>query len=332
MGARLYFDNYSPAGDLVVVTVCMTIIVLLATSYVKKTKVFGVYLGIMGCLVAAALCNVAYHQLYTRVTDGDYSLVYAMRIIFHALLFSNLLLYVVYINEVTRLEKDKRTPIMISAVLIYATVIAVDVVTAIRGTGFKLDASGVKVSGKNIFLYGYLAFVALIVTMLIVFRNRVYKRVMLGFYGTITVSFFVLYVQGRYGQSSFTVTSFLFPVVAMLYLIHANPYDIELGSINIKALEDWVRYNYKLGQEFLFMSMYMPDFDGEGKDFPEEIQKEIRRFATVFFKDATLFQVSNGLMILMARKSKNPNYRETGKKILDEFIRPMISINMITKS
>ena len=71
------------------VTVCMTIIVLLATSYVKKTRVFGVYLGILGCLVAAALCNVAYHQLYMRVTDGDYSLIYAMACSFPICFFTS---------------------------------------------------------------------------------------------------------------------------------------------------------------------------------------------------------------------------------------------------
>ena len=319
MGAQIFFDNYSPAGDLVVAACCFMIFVLLATSYVNKTKVFAIYLNIVGFLLAAALSNVFYHNLYTRITDGNYVAVYILRVFFHAILFSNLLLYVVYIVELQRLERDKRIPIILIAATIYLTVIVVDIVTTINGAGFRLDASGVKVSGMNIFLCGYVAFVVLIVSIIIIFRKRLYKRVMTGFYGTIAISFWVLYMQGVHGQSSFTVASFLFPTIAMLYLIHSNPYDIEIGAISVRALEDMVQYNYKRGRELILMSLYLPDFDMEGKTFPKEVQEVIRRFSSEFFKEAVLFRISNGHIILVAKTSLNANYGERITNILEAF-------------
>ena len=50
----------------------------------------------------------------------------------------------------------------------------------------------------------------------------------------------------------FTVVSFMFPTIGMLYLVHSTPYDIELGAINVAALKDMVEYNYRRKVELLF--------------------------------------------------------------------------------
>lgn len=319
MGAQLYFDNYSPVGDLTVVATCLVIVILLATSYVNKTRAFAIYVNIVSYLTLAALCDVIYHTLYTHVTDGNYGVVYVLRVVYHALLFSNLLLYVVYVVELQRLEKDKKAPVMLLATLTYLTVIVTDIITSVTGTGFKLDETGTAVSGQNIFLYGYLAFMAILGFLMIAYRKRLFMRVMMGFYGTAMISFLILFQQGRHGQSSYTVVSFLFPTLAMLYLIHSTPYDVEIGSLSIQALEDTVRYHYKRGHDLVFMSLFLPELESEGRRFSKNLQEAIRRFSAEYFKDATLFQVSNGHVILFARLSKNPDYQEKERRMLEAF-------------
>ena len=96
---------------------------------------------------------------------------------------------------------------------------------------------------------------------MLVNRKRVYKQVMLGFYATMVISFVLLFIQGIVGNNSYTVVSFMFPVLAMLYLVHSNPYDIELGAIDAKTLEDLVSYNYEKKRSMIFFSLYLPDFD-----------------------------------------------------------------------
>ena len=54
------------------------------------------------------------------------------------------------------------------------------------------------------------------------------------------VSFLILLMQGLSGQSSFTVSSFLFPVIAMMYFMHSNPYNVALGALDVRAMEDMV--------------------------------------------------------------------------------------------
>lgn len=319
MGQQLYYDNYSPVGDILVVAICFLIFILIGTSYVTKTRSFAVYVCLVVFLTFAGISGISHHFLYSQVTDGDYTWVYILRILYHAFLFSNLLLYVVYIVELQHLEKDKKIPVMIISSLIYILIILADIITTISGNGFKLNRYGTAVSAVNIFLYGYLAFIAVISFLMIVFRNRLYKQVMMGFYGTMAVAFLLLVIQGKHGQSSFTTATFTFPVISMLYIVHSNPYDIELGAINISAMEDMVRYNYKRKNELIFMSLYMPDYDVEGAAFPKEMQKTIRDIAGHYFRGAVLFQVNNGHVILMTRKDKNPNFENIVNKTLNAF-------------
>ena len=319
MGQQLYFDNYTPVGDIIVIAICMVMIVLVATSYVNKTKNFSLFLNMIFYLVSASMCDIIYHDWYAHITDGDYIGVYVTRVIYHALLFSILLLYIVYIVEIQHLEKHKRIPIMIAATTIYLAVIITDIVTTAKGMGFRLNKNGTAITGINIFLIGYIAFIGEIAYLMIVYRDRIYKKVMYGFYGTMIVSFVILYLQGKHGQSSFTVSTFLFPVMAMLYLVHSTSYDIESGAVNVMAMKELIKYNYDKKKEFLFMSLYMPDFESEGKVIPPDLQATIRRFASEFFKQSVLFQISNGHVILVAPKNLNPDHENRLNKILNQF-------------
>ena len=319
MGKQLYFDNYSPVGDIVVIAICFVMVVLVSTSYVNKTKNFKLFLNMVFYLVLASISDILHHDLYTRVTDGNYNVIYVVRVCYHAFLFSILLLYIVYIVEMQQLEVHKRIPVMTVASLIYFTVLITDIVMTVRGTNFRLNKNGVAVSGMNIFLMGYLAFIVEIVYLMVRYRDRIYKKAMSGFYGTMIVSFVILYMQGRHGQSSFTVASFLFPIIAMLYIVHSTPYDVELGAINVMAMKDLVKYYYDKKKEFLFMSLYLPDFDADGKVIPSDLQATIRRFAGEYFKQSVLFQISNGHVILIAPKSLNPDHENRLNKILNSF-------------
>lgn len=319
MAQQLYFDNYTPVGDLIVIAICFVMIILVATSYVTKTSNFKLFMNMIVYLILAGVCDIVHHQLYTGVTDGNYTVVYIIRILYHALLFSLLLVYVVYIVEIQRLEIRKRIPVMVLSSLIYLTVIAMDIITTVNQTGFRLNRNGEAASGLNIFMIGYLAFVAVIIFLMVAYRDRIYKRAMIGFYGTMIVSFVILYNQGRHGQSSFTVATFLFPVIAMLYLIHSTPYDVELGAVNAAALKDLVKYNYDKQRDFIFMSLYLPDFDAEGRIIPKELQSTIRRFSSEYFKNAVLFQVTNGHVILIAPKNMNPDHENRLNRILNSF-------------
>lgn len=301
------------------VSICYVMIILMIFSYVRRTRSFTVFVSIVLLIILAATADVSFYSLISTSDPSRSNLAYAVRCIYHALLFSIFMLYVVYIIEVTSLEgRRKRLYIALSAGVLVAVVL-LDVWQTFSGRAMSINGTSLEFQGRDTFIYGYLAFVAIILVLMFQVRNRLYRRVMLGFYATMAVSFIILAVQGIWGQSSFTVATFLFPVIAMFYIMHSNPYDVHLGAIDQKAMEDMVRYNYENKREFVFMSLYLKDFDEESKALPPEIQSIVRRFATDFFKDTMLAQISNGQMVMTFTKHHNPNYEARIVQILSAF-------------
>ena len=318
MDQLISFAKYSPVGDLTVLSVCFVMLILLFNSYVIKSRSFRVFLSLIVQLMMAAIVDVTFYTLVSW-GYGDNRLVFGLRCAYHSLLFLIFLHFVIYIAEVTRLQRREKAPYIALAGLIFAVVVSIDVWDTVRGSSFTLTDNGLRYAGRDIFFIGYAAFVALIVAMLARVGKRLYKRVMMGFYGTMAVSFLILLLQGLGEQSSFTVATFMYPILAMLYIMHSNPYDAKLGTTDSRALEEMVRYNYLKGRDFEIISLYLRYFDEEGKKLPSNLQDTIRRFATDFFRGAALFRVDRGHIVLLAPKDRNPDYEQRITSFLTSF-------------
>ena len=319
MGQKLYFDNYTAAGDILVIAICFVIGILVATSYNTRTKTFKLFLNMIIYLGLAALSDMILHDYYAHMAGGSYTPIYVIRVIYHAMLFSLFLVYVVYLVVILNLDRRDVVPIMSVATGAYAIIILTDIILTVSGKGFRIGDDGTASYGPNVFMAGFIAFVSLIVFVILKYRDKLYRKSVLGLFGTMAVSFFILYNQGRHGQAAFTVATFLFPVLAIMYLLHSNPYNVETGTISASALKDAVRYHYEKKLEFYFMSMYLPDFHAEAKELPEEIKAEIRRFPSAHFRKSVLFEISNGHLLLMVPKKGNPRCEESIRKILEAF-------------
>ena len=319
MGQKLYFDNYTAAGDILVIAICFVIGILVATSYNTRTKTFKLFLNMIIYLGLAALSDMILHDYYAHMAGGSYTPIYVIRVIYHAMLFSLFLVYVVYLVVILNLDRRDVVPIMSVATGVYAIIILTDIILTVSGKGFRIGDDGTASYGPNVFMAGYIAFVSLIVFVILKYRDKLYRKSVLGLFGTIVISFFILYNQGRHGQATFTVATFLLPVLAIMYLLHSNPYNVETGTISASALKDAVRYHYEKKLEFYFMSMYLPDFHAEAKELPEEIKAEIRRFPSAHFRKSVLFEISNGHLLLMVPKKGNPRCEESIRKILEAF-------------
>ena len=80
---------------------------------------------------------------------------------------------------------------------------------------------------------------------------------MLGFYSATFLSFLIIAIQYLVSQISFTCLSFLFPVIAMFYIMHANPYDADMGTIDGTVLNEVVQYFHAKKKPFIFFSLFL---------------------------------------------------------------------------
>ncbi len=320
MGQQLYFDNYMAAADIVVLAICIVIGLLLVTSYSRKTKTFGLFVNMLVILSLAAVSDLILHDYYVHITDGNYTPIYVIRIIYHALLFALSLLFIEYQVKILNLPARTVIPIRIISAIIYLTVLITDIVTTVNGTGFRLNSDGTAISGLNIFMFGYIAFVLVIASLILRYRKKVYKKAMIGMFGIMLTSLLILNNQGRHGQSSFTVVTFLLPILGVLFLFHSTPFNIETGTVNASAIGDGVSYYYSRKRDFYFISMFLPNFQTENKSLPDDLREALRQFPSKHFKKSVLFQVTNGHMILMMPTKPNPDFDTKIQGAIDAFM------------
>jgi len=316
-GNPVYLNNYTPAADIAAISVCFLISILLLFSYTRKSTSYRVFLSIIPTLIIACMADIGFHMaLFARGLDP---LTYILRCVYHAGLFTVFFLFTLYITIVTRLEKKVQNWILGFSGVLLATVVIVDIVTSFGGHALSMTDEGVVSSGSVIFFIGYILFALMDVVLLTLVRNRLFKRVMYGFYGSVALSFLVLVAQRVFGQSSFTAFSFVFPVIAMFYIMHSSPFDAELGTVDTTAMHDTVRYHYEKKNPFIFMSLYLPSFDVEGRQMPESLQAQVRHFASSYFRSSLLFNVGRGHLVLLFPKSRNADYEHRIGKILRAF-------------
>ena len=315
MNNSILLDNYSPAADIVVTALCFVMFILVVFSYVSRKRSSKLFLTMIGLALISAWTDISFYTL--AVIPGMEVVANWVRCVYHATLFLIFVYYVAYICEATRYERT-RIYVMVANTL-FALVLLADIITTAGGITFTVEATGIRFIRHGIFIYGYVAFLALIIILLARVRNLLFRRVMFSFFGTILVSFMLLLAQGLSGQSSFTVAALFLPMIAVMYMLHSNPYDAVLGTNDLKAMQETVRYYRYKKYDFIYMSLYLKTFDEEGREMPEEIKTLIRQFSFKYFRRWKMFKVGNGHLILVFIKSKNPGYEKRMQGMLDAF-------------
>ena len=315
----MQIEKYYPASEITVLGVCFVMLVLLFVSFKVRMKSFRIFATMLGMLIVATCADLTLHYVIAGHPDAPRPLVYGLRSVYHVLLFCLLHHYCAYTCEVTNLPEKQRKPWIILATAMLILFSVADVVGIYSGRTMHIIDGEIAFEGSAIFSAGYIAFVTMLLVLLIRVRHRLYKRVMNGFFGVMAISEVVLIVARLRGQSTYTAATFLFPLIAVMYLMHSNSYDIHLGANDLRGLNNLIRYSDEHDKHYLFLSLYMRELDETGKTFSEEMRALIRHVAESYYRGSALFQVSNGHMILMVPISRNPDYEERTRRILEQF-------------
>lgn len=311
--------DYSVAGDLAVIAICLTIILILKTSYVSRTRNLGIFINVVVVLILAAAVNIAFYALLSKNDPDLFGWIYALRILYQAMLFNIFCLFNLYITQISGMKHKIAMIVAISSVVIMVGIISFDVIRTVLGHGFKIAEDGTVAQKTRLFAIGHLIYVAILSGLMYYTKKMLYKRVVYGIYGTMALSLAIRITQLFFEQSSLTTFTFVFPVIAMLYIMHSTPYNVMTGSVDVRAMEDMVRSMYERKEPFVVMSLLLSEYDDEGRDIPMEIQAQIRKFAVDYFKKAVLFQIGKGRLMLVYSKRSNPNYEAGIERIMANF-------------
>ncbi|MCR5331785.1 MAG: EAL domain-containing protein [Lachnospiraceae bacterium] len=319
-----YYENFSPVGDIVSIAVCFVFLVLIYNAYISKTLHFLILRHIIYTLILTAVFDILFHVLMNHIGPGGipHIVIYILRLLFHMGLFTIMCLYIMYAKEALQLEQKVTKPFFTAMTVIFVIAFIVEILGTVFGFGFRIYPDRIVDNDIPIFLGIYVLLMSCLATMIVRYRHRVFRQVFFGIGASAVVSFMVIVIQQIHGQSSYTVAAFSLPVFALLYMLHANPYDINLGSVGEKAFEDLINISAADGRRsasLYLMSLYMHEFDEPGARYPAELQEAVREFITRFFNTPTLFQISGGHMVLVVDKKKDPDYLNGSRRMLEAF-------------
>ena len=121
------FDNYNRMGDVATIAICCVIFVLLATSYISRTRSFRIFCVLVGVLLAAAILNIGYHDMLILSDPAYNTWIYLLRIVYVVLLFNAFFLFTLYTTVVSNLERRKARIVAITATVLLVMFVASDI-------------------------------------------------------------------------------------------------------------------------------------------------------------------------------------------------------------
>ncbi len=327
------FNKYTIWADVAVIVICAVIFILLKTSYVSRTRKLSLFVNILVALQIASIINIVFQTMLEYYNPNLSKWVYVVYILLHLFLFDLFCLFILYIAEVSRMEHRQARIAICAATGLMFVLILLDILLTAFGKGFHIGDDGKILYEAYVFQIGYLIYMIMMGIMLLRVRRLVFKRVLIGFYAVILISVFVRFWQqtllDETHKGSLTMMTFIFPIIAMLYLIHSNPYNVSLGSLDMRGLEDMIKSMYAHKDPFVFMVLLLPEYDAEGREIPKDIQDPIRRASSNYFKNSLVFQIGNAHMVQIIPKRKNKDYEHRIEQILG-FFQAQYSIHRIS--
>ncbi len=310
---------YSPVGDILVMAIIGIFLILIRAAFIKQTKEFRIFRHALITLLLAAIMDILYHVFLANIDHVPAMPIYIFRFLYHFLLFQEFVLYVRYFEYTLQMTRKWEKTYWFAALAGFIVFSVVDILGSVLKFGFYITEDKMAIYGINLFPFQYFFFVGILFVQMLMYRKRVYRPIIGAFLAALTLSLLVMYLQGTHHQQSFTTSTFLFPAFCILYLLHANPYDPEMGTLRLDSFESSMAYASQHKIRYIMLSLFMHEFDEAGRKYPKEMKDTIRKYIENYFKNATVFQISGGRLILTADLAANPDHEARTKQALDVF-------------
>ena len=312
-----FYGHYNPAGDILVIFICLVFLILMHSSFITKSDSFVRFRAAVIMLLITGFFSLGFHLSLLKLDVIPHGVTYALLGLYHVSYYVIFLIYIHYMKLPLRVGPKMAKRVFIPACIVCGLGALYEFIFPFTDWGFQILEDNKIVEGLNLFPYIYIYCAFTVIFLLFYHRKRIYRQVIVGITASCVISFVILFIQILANHSSYTVASFLFPTFSVLYMIHSNPYNLESGAVDAFAFEKLLEYAHRNDKELILMGMYLPDLDHEGAEYPEHMKELIRQFAAEFFHGATLFQFTNGRMILVADVAKNPDHEQVINRMLN---------------
>lgn len=308
-------SNYSVIGDVFAVILCIVLISLFTITYVSKDKKFHIFQAMIVFVMIAAWSNLAWHFMATREDFSD-TAVYVVHLVFRIAILAVLYCFCHYTIELMYLESKSRKLAYVYIGIGNLIFVVSEVIITATGMGFHRVEGDFFSDGYSIFRFAYFYFIIFCIFLLIKYRKRMVTRIAYSIVAVLLLCVVILLIQTFFDQSSYTVITLTLPIVAVMYLIHSNPYETSTGAVGESGFDNRIKEAYKNNQDLVFMCLRIQGFEGSNTFTPSmrlEIYKYFRNI-----KKGVLFRV-HGRLVMVFPKELNPEYVKVINDLCDAF-------------
>ncbi len=310
-----FFDRYSPVGDFTVLGVCLCFMFLITVSYIKRTHTFHLYKVTLATIVAATICRLVSYKLLERLFLGrnvGVMLIGVFRMLFYLLIFAVLYLFMVYMTEALHIDRRIAKHHLRFAAIFFFAVAAYAIYDWICLFQIRKMTDGrIYLFENNVaYIFIYLFFMLVQVWQIYYYRKRIFKQILYGIALSCAISTFFVVMQFTNQTVSFTMVSFIFPLFTILYMVHSNPYDIEIGTVDNKAFQTLIEECNRLHNGLVLVQIYFPKLEKSTLDYPDNLRRDIRGLFSTYFRHITAFQITPGRVVLTADYAKNTDLEQ----------------------
>lgn len=319
--------SYTPVGDVTVVGMCMLIFLLLIQTCIRKSKDFIVLIMMLVLTCISAFTEIMYQFVQAAGTVHILS-AYLFRSLHHIALSALLVLYIHYLQNSFRASstlKD-RTFKITSGLTILA--VAVDTLGTPLHYSFYIEGDGTVHNLFNVYALLLFVFNITVFYLIIHYRERVIKQVFWGLLSANLVSVVIMIIQRINDQMSYTGVTYFFPIMAIVFIFHSNPFDHNTGA----ASDTYLFHALDVTREpLLLVSYQIKNFSRiivESKD----LKYEYHRFLRHYVRKGIIYRLENDRLVLTMPKMDDESQEQFLKRLHEGFLESYAKLEMDFKT
>ena len=315
----LLFDyKYVVQGDIIALLISFVVHFLLKSTYMAKKANLGIFKIANKLIMVAGVSSIVYHYMVFLLRPENVVRLYICRGLCYTTLIFVYICFCVYIKNIVEMKKKNQKWFDLATWGVGIVFAVLEFVGPFFKIGYYVDENIVLHQNyyTDIFVFAYLHYSIVMGVLLIYYRKKFLPKMYRCIWSVIAVSVGIIIYQAYFLQTSYTVVSFTFPIVMVLFLFHYNSYDVKTGTLDHYAFEEYVEENKE--KPFVMIYLSLPGISDEEL---EEFSLQFLRKNDTFFEESCCFRLQDNRMVLVYEKQKNKNENKILDKMYQEFLK-----------
>lgn len=297
----LIIEAYSPTGDILTIILSVLCWIFLLSTYAERQKNLAIIHVTSLFMTVAAIGNITFHSLLA--TNPNNVILFVLEAVVYILMVATFMGFAAYLNNLFNLtDKQQKIVYWMGAIPFIGYCI-------LKITQSIMIYPNYELGPQWGFLVIYIYYCVCLIGLIQIFKYKIAPKLIRCLQQSFLLSLILTIGQSLIPSTTFLTISFMFPILAAMFLFHYNPYDLYTGALDKKALSTYLheKKNKNMGIYGLQLKDFIFDRNPVTLLFLQNVEN--------LFKGYQVFRVYEDTLFLVFDKKSNLN-----KKILDNMV------------